>query len=318
MVDRVDRSDSAPIGRLKGDGARSDDRPGHRRIRRWCRINRAFPATWLPATCHKCTPPGRYNLNDVSNAGSNKKVANSLVALSSAAVLSVYGAGYARTRAAADRIAVQAAERRSHARPPRHEAERPGTAAAVQSVAPAPAPAVANATVPEPPVPSSSSSPSRQDDKGTSPAQTAATRRPATAVTEHEVPVQRRNEEPETAPSTTAATDAPSAITEETTATPAVATAPAASEKARYRDGTYFGWGTSRHGDIQAAVSVEEGRIVSATVAQCLTRYSCAWIAPLPPRIVRDQGTTFDYVSGATESSDAFQDAVADALTHAQ
>jgi uncharacterized protein with FMN-binding domain len=98
----------------------------------------------------------------------------------------------------------------------------------------------------------------------------------------------------------------------------ALSTAPAAAEKAPYRDGTYFGWGTSRHGDIQAAVLVEDGKIVSATVAQCLTRYSCAWISPLPPRIVRDQGTTFDYVSGATESSDAFQDAVADALTHAQ
>jgi uncharacterized protein with FMN-binding domain len=53
-------------------------------------------------------------------------------------------------------------------------------------------------------------------------------------------------------------------------------------------------------------------------VAQCLTRYSCAWINPLPGQIVKQQGTTFDYVSGATESSDAFQDAVADALSHAQ
>ena len=33
---------------------------------------------------------------------SNKKVANSLVALSSAAVLAVYAAGYLRTRTAAD------------------------------------------------------------------------------------------------------------------------------------------------------------------------------------------------------------------------
>src|SRR6476661_5036446 len=41
----------------------------------------------------------------------NKKAANSLVALSSAAVLAVYTAGYLRTKSAADRFAVQAAAR---------------------------------------------------------------------------------------------------------------------------------------------------------------------------------------------------------------
>jgi uncharacterized protein with FMN-binding domain len=92
----------------------------------------------------------------------------------------------------------------------------------------------------------------------------------------------------------------------------------AAAEEAALKDGTYYGWGSCRHGDIQAAVVIEGGRITSAAIAQCLTRYSCSWIDPLPPRIVRRQGTTFDYVSGATESSDAFQDAIADALSHAQ
>jgi uncharacterized protein with FMN-binding domain len=85
-----------------------------------------------------------------------------------------------------------------------------------------------------------------------------------------------------------------------------------------YRDGTYFGWGTSRHGDIQAAVVIEGGRITTARVAQCLTRYSCSWITPIPPRILSRQGVTYDYVSGATESSDAFQDAIAEALSQAQ
>ena len=27
-----------------------------------------------------------------------------------------------------------------------------------------------------------------------------------------------------------------------------------------YRDGTYTGWGTSRHGDIQASVDIKDGR----------------------------------------------------------
>jgi hypothetical protein len=48
----------------------------------------------------------------VSENSSHKKVANSLLALSSAAVLAVYTAGYLRTKSAADRFMVQAAARR--------------------------------------------------------------------------------------------------------------------------------------------------------------------------------------------------------------
>ena len=63
---------------------------------------------------------------------------------------------------------------------------------------------------------------------------------------------------------------------------------------------------------------IENGRITVARVERCLTRYSCNWITPIPPRILLKQGTTYDYVSGATESSDAFQDAVAEALSQAK
>jgi uncharacterized protein with FMN-binding domain len=98
-------------------------------------------------------------------------------------------------------------------------------------------------------------------------------------------------------------------------ATPAATVEPA---KSSYKDGTYYGWGTSRHGDIQAAVVIEEGRITVARVERCLTRYSCSWITPIPPRILSKQATTYDYVSGATESSDAFQDAVSEALSQAK
>ena len=94
--------------------------------------------------------------------------------------------------------------------------------------------------------------------------------------------------------------------------------APVAPPKSAFKDGTYYGWGTSRHGDIQAAVVIEEGRIIVARVERCLTRYSCSWITPIPPRILSKQATTYDYVSGATESSDAFQDAVSEALSQAK
>ena len=86
----------------------------------------------------------------------------------------------------------------------------------------------------------------------------------------------------------------------------------------QYRDGTYLGWGYCRHGDIQASVVVEDGRITSATIARCLTRYSCSWIDRLPGQVVSRQSPEVDYVSGATESTDAYHDAVADALSKAK
>ena len=84
------------------------------------------------------------------------------------------------------------------------------------------------------------------------------------------------------------------------------------------RDGTYYGWGTSRHGDIQAVVTIEAGRIVRAGIAQCLTRYSCSWIAALPPQVVQRQSAEVDYVSGATQSVNAFYYAILEALAQAK
>lgn len=247
--------------------------------------------------------------------GSNRKVANSLVALSSAAILAVYGAGYARTRAAADRFAQQAAERRPHIPTPRDDDT------------PAPRRQAITATTPR-----------SAEDAATTPASADTRSAPLVAkATAEATPAA-----PATAPATPRVDAAPkvtfadappveTATAAPVTATPAAAptqdeaapvappAASASAEKsAAYRDGTYFGWGTSRHGDIQAAVVIEGGRITTARVAQCLTRYSCSWITPIPPRILSRQGVTYDYVSGATESSDAFQDAIAEALSQAQ
>jgi len=88
--------------------------------------------------------------------------------------------------------------------------------------------------------------------------------------------------------------------------------------KPQYKDGTYLGWGTSRHGDIQAQVVVEGGRIASATIAQCLTRYSCSVIDKLPPQVAQRQSPETDYVSGATQSTNAFYYAVVEALSKAK
>jgi uncharacterized protein with FMN-binding domain len=83
---------------------------------------------------------------------------------------------------------------------------------------------------------------------------------------------------------------------------------------AKWKDGKYTGWGTCRHGDLQATVQIENGRIVTASISQCLTRYPCDWIKPLPPQVVQRQSAETDYVSGATESTNAFYYAVLQAL----
>ena len=85
-----------------------------------------------------------------------------------------------------------------------------------------------------------------------------------------------------------------------------------------FKDGTYTGWGSCLHGDLQASVVIRSGRIVAASIAQCFTRYPENVIARLPGQVVARQGANIDKVSHATESSDAFFEAVAQALAKAQ
>jgi uncharacterized protein with FMN-binding domain len=92
----------------------------------------------------------------------------------------------------------------------------------------------------------------------------------------------------------------------------------AQSDKPARKDGTYTGWGTSRHGDIQATVQIKDGKITFAAITECLTRYSCSWIAALPPQVLARQSPDVDFVSGATESTNAFYYAVVEALNKAK
>jgi uncharacterized protein with FMN-binding domain len=85
-----------------------------------------------------------------------------------------------------------------------------------------------------------------------------------------------------------------------------------------WKDGTYSGWGFSPHGNIEATVAIEGGRIASAVISQCRTRYSCAVIDTLPPEVARRQSPNVDYISGATQSADAFYEAVVAALDKAR
>jgi len=230
-----------------------------------------------------------------------RRKATKLVALSSAGVVAVYAAGFYRTKAAADRLAEADAHR-----------QRPEVA----PVDPAPQPPQAQpVTFALPTRPA----PDRQPSGAPTPVITQAQQArhlPAADAGEAAKPA------PETAPVVVVEPTAPVADTSTSPAatpieqpvTPQAPTKPLA----QYKDGTYLGWGSCRHGDIQASVTIAGGRIAETKIAQCWTRYSCSWIDPVVPQVVARQSPNVDYVSGATQSVDAFYWAVVDALSKAK
>jgi uncharacterized protein with FMN-binding domain len=257
----------------------------------------------------------------VSNSGPDKKVANSLLALSSAAVLAVYTAGYLRTKPAADRFALQAAVRRPAVPSPVETAPPLPHSAAVPVAAAPPSSSNRSAAAVRPTGARQRRGPRLQRHSrntvaltGTTNAQMEPTPEPNKADTIPTIPIAPVTAAPVTAQSPASpvqSVELPAA----SAAPPPTATVPA---KPVYKDGTYLGWGTSRHGDIQAAVVIQDGRIASATIAQCLTRYSCSVIANLPPQVSQRQSPETDYVSGATQSTNAFYYAVVEALSKAK
>jgi uncharacterized protein with FMN-binding domain len=235
----------------------------------------------------------------MSHGGSNKKVSNSLVALSSAAILAVYAAGYSRTRSAADRFTVQTEERRPAIPVARDDVARPASTEVTAPAAPVPSDLKREMAVRRGGAESSQPSPP--------PAQVSSAA-PAPSTVETPAAISPPAVEP-----------AP--VIAELKAEPKVeapAAAPAAPPQPVWKDGTYTGWGYSRHGDIQASVVIEGGRIASATIAQCLTRYSCSVIDKLPPEVAQRQSPDVDYVSGATQSANAFYYGVVEALAKAK
>jgi uncharacterized protein with FMN-binding domain len=214
--------------------------------------------------------------------GPTQRISNGLITLSSAAIVAIYAAGYHRTSPAAHRFDSQIPQQRASA-----------TVAVVVSPT-----AAAN------PSPAASSAPAVKKDK----------KRPSAPA---------RKAAPSSDKDSAAQSSAPSSATNP----PAEAAAwPAGLAKNTYKDGVYLGWGSCRHGDIEASVTIQDGKIALVAISQCLTRYSCGWIAPkipggglpdLPSQVVERQSPKVDYVSGATESSYAFADAVVAALAKA-
>jgi uncharacterized protein with FMN-binding domain len=218
-----------------------------------------------------------------------QRISNGLITLSSAAIVAIYAAGYHRTSPAAHRFDSQIPQQRTSA------------TIAIATPPPAANPGAAAAS----PVSSSAA-----------PANKKNTKRPATPS---------RKAAPSSASDSAGSSSAP--LPASSTNPPIEAAAPpAVAAKSAYKDGVYLGWGSCRHGDIEASVTIQDGKIALVAISQCLTRYSCGWIAPkipgaglpdLPSQVVERQGPKVDYVSGATESSYAFADAVVAALSKA-
>lgn len=242
------------------------------------------------------TPPDPTPPRDTAPLARPALVRQPLLALGAAAVLTVYTAGYARTREAAARFAD--ADR---------AARRPGPPVG------SPAPSVV------PPQAVVRDSAAATVDTARAPANVAAAAPRDVPVLDAPKPPQPVVLAPQdstarqdtAAPAATPAADTTSTASD-SSARDSVATQPA------WKDGEYYGWGTSRHGDIQAGVEIKGGRITAAWVQQCLTRYSCSWIAALPGQVVTRQSPEVDYVSGATQSTNAFYYAVVEALARAK
>ena len=228
----------------------------------------------------------------------NSKIANGLVALSSAAILTVYAAGYLRTRSAADRFAVEAADLRN-------TLPVAGPASTATAATPREFVDAGKSDEPAPLVPAA---PARKSEASLPPsvASPEASPEPVADATE---PASSKEPAGESSPAPTAPNPVPAAV-DTTTAEPP---APARKE-GQLKDGTYSGWGYSRHGDIQAAVVVQDGRVVSAEITQCLTRYSCDVIDMLPAQVISRQNAFVDLISGATESANAYSNAIFRAL----
>ena len=93
---------------------------------------------------------------------------------------------------------------------------------------------------------------------------------------------------------------------------------PTSTPTATYKDGSYPGSGDSRHGGMDVTVVIKDGKITSANVVSCSTRYSCSDVDPLVSEAVSTQGVLVHYISGATDSSDAYNQALLNALAQAK
>jgi uncharacterized protein with FMN-binding domain len=115
------------------------------------------------------------------------------------------------------------------------------------------------------------------------------------------------------ASATPAATTAPTATATLAAPTTTSTTVTAASS-ATYADGTYSGTGTSRFGNVSVAVTVASDKITNVQITRVTTSFPVSRIASLPAQVIKGQTANVNVVTGATYSSQAFKQAVQQAL----
>ena len=216
----------------------------------------------------------------MTDDGRKNWLKSNLAALGSAAVLGVYAAGYLRTKPAADLLAEEFDRRRPP--PPKPPVLTTG------QIEVTPAPVEKTVAAPKP-----AEKPPKTESKAVVPDST-----PAPVPIAHDSVIAPPPPAPAVQPDKPAQPDSAKPV--------------------GWKDGLYSGWGTSRHGDIQAYVEIKSGKITSAFISECLTQYSCSWIARLPKQVDDRQSAEVDYVSGATQSANAFYYAIVNALKQAK
>jgi uncharacterized protein with FMN-binding domain len=88
--------------------------------------------------------------------------------------------------------------------------------------------------------------------------------------------------------------------------------------KRLYKDGTFTGMGENRRGSITVAVTLKNDKITDVQISDFAMHYSERDVVGLPDEVLQKQNAQVTNVSGATYSTQAFEDAVQDALSQAQ
>jgi uncharacterized protein with FMN-binding domain len=85
-----------------------------------------------------------------------------------------------------------------------------------------------------------------------------------------------------------------------------------------YKDGIFSGSGWNRRGSIDVQVTIKNDKITDVEISHFAMHYTESDVVGLPDEVLQKQSAQVMNVSGATYSTQAFQDAVQGALDQAK
>ncbi|MDR4945087.1 FMN-binding protein [Neobacillus cucumis] len=85
-----------------------------------------------------------------------------------------------------------------------------------------------------------------------------------------------------------------------------------------YKDGIFTGSGWNRRGSIGVQVTLKNDKITDVEISDFAMHYSESDVVGLPDEVLKNQSAQVTNVSGATYSTQAFEDAVQQALDQAR